>query len=441
MAADTDSSPIYVAESGTSAPPAEFSAEERRILDRINQKVAGSRSVGEAIDFLFESTRSFSPCDRISVALLDEDGERLASYYVRAIYEPVCLKKGFAQELRGSSLEAVIRSGTPRILNDLPAYLAAHPQSVSTRLIVSEGVRSSLTCPLTVEGRIVGVMFRSSRTPSAYGENQIRLHQAVAERLSQAVEKVCLIERLTAANRAYTEMLGFVSHEMKGPLAGLVMEGKILLDGYYGPLASQPAEKVGKMVVRAEYLLGLIRDYLDLAAIDGGDLKLRLKPDVGVVAAVIRPAINLAAPALQENGMTLAQQMPAEEPVLTCDPDLLRIVVVNLLGNAAKYGKRGGEVRLHLACDATTLTLSVWNEGTGFRGLDRSALFRRFSRLPTPEFERIKGTGLGLYTAWRIVQMHGGRIRAESNYGQWAEFVVEIPARGTHDGLAEAVEL
>jgi len=73
------------------------------------------------------------------------------------------------------------------------------------------------------------------------------------------------------------------------------------------------------------------------------------------------------------------------------------------------------------------VALAVWNEGPGFPEAEKSRLFRKFSRLQTPELLKQKGTGVGLYTSWRIVRLHGGRIRADSEEGHWAEFRVELP--------------
>ena len=119
--------------------------------------------------------------------------------------------------------------------------------------------------------------------------------------------------------------------------------------------------------------------------------------------------------------------MPAGLQPVQCDPELLRIVLVNLLGNAVKYGEAGGALRVTLERGPDQLLVRVWNAGPGFREEERPRLFRKFSRLQAPELQGRKGTGVGLYTAWRIVHLHGGRLDAQSQPGQWAEFSVELP--------------
>ena len=104
----------------------------------------------------------------------------------------------------------------------------------------------------------------------------------------------------------------------------------------------------------------------------------------------------------------------------------MRIVMTNLLGNAAKYGKEGGEVRITVICEPSRVEVRVWNEGLGFHEEDRAKLFRRFSRLQDPELRVRRGTGVGLYNSWRIIQLHHGRIRARSEHGSWAEFSFEL---------------
>jgi len=294
---------------------------------------------------------------------------------------------------------------------------------------VREGVRSSMTCPLAVDGRRVGVLFRSARRPWAYDERQARLHAAMAERVGQAIEKAYRIEQLAAANRAYLEMLGFVSHELKGPLAGIVMEGHLLADGYVGDLTAAQRERVARILSRAEYLESLIRDYLDLARVEEeGGLKLERRPGVAVRTEILERAADLAEGFLTQNEMRLKLEVQPPDLTATCDPQGLTIVMTNLIGNAGKYGRRGGEVRVRAWREGGKVLFSVWNEGVGFSEAERGRLFGRFARLQRPEFKAIKGSGVGLYTAWRIVRQHGGRIRAASEEGRWAEFTVELPS-------------
>ncbi len=409
-------------------------AEERTLLRTVNQKIAARPSLRAIVDYLFDNTQALIPCDRMGLAFVDERGEFVTSYYNRAAYEKLWVNQGYRESLHGSSLLEVLRSGLPRIIGDLEAYGRDHPRSRSSRLLIREGVRSSLTCPLSVEGRVVGFIFRSSLQPHAYRPQHIELQMAIAERLSQAVEKAWRIEQLEEANYAYTQMLGFVSHELQSPVASMVTDAQILTQGYLGELTLEQRAKVQSMERKGQYLLSLVREYLDLARVEGGELRLATRSCVDVMNEVLEEAVDIVRPQADAHGMQLMTCMPSPAlPPVCCDPTLLRIVTVNLLDNAIKYGNEGGDIRVKAEVlqdrkNGGRLRISVWNSGPGFSQSQQDQLFRRFSRLDDPALKSRRGTGVGLYNSWRIVQLHKGRITADSKHGEWAEFSFEIPA-------------
>ena len=406
---------------------AEFTPAERDIILEINQRVAVANSIVELIDFVFPRLTALLPCDRIGVSFIEEGGQRLVSHYSVASFDHLILKKGFTQDLRGSSLEMVIHRGVPRIINDLEAYLQDHPDSVSTRLVVDEGIRSSMTCPLAVDGRCIGLLFFSSRQPQAYQDRHVFLQQAIATRFAQAAEKAYRIEQLQSANRDYQEILTFVAHELKIPVASMINGADVLAAGYLGELNDAQRQKVERIAGNGRYLLDLIRDYLDLARLEDNAGAASFTAVTNFAAQVVWPAIELVREQIDERKMVLECMLPAEACALICEAALLRIVVVNLVGNAVKYGAPGGKIRVRMQIDADQVELAVWNEGAGFPPEKQGDLFRRFSRIDTPELKRQKGTGLGLYTCWKIIQQHGGRIWARSQIGAWAEFFFRIP--------------
>ncbi len=407
---------------------AAITEDERAQLRAVNQRIAAKPTLGDVIDYLFDETQGLISCDRMSLAFLEEDGRRVVQRYVRAAYKPLFLEPGFAEDLNGTSLAAVLESGRPRLIGDLREYLLAHPRSRATERLLQEGVRSSLTCPLVVEGRIVGFMFRSARATDAFARRHVELQMAISERLSQAVEKAWRIEQLEEANHAYLEMLSFVSHELKSPVASMVTDARLVADGYFGPLEDGARDKLERLTKKGEYLLELVREYLDLARVEGNELRAGFKPNVSLERAVIEPSIELVRPQLEGREMTVTVDSSQTPRLLAdCDPTLLQIVVVNLLTNAAKYGRRGGRVVVRIKSGYGNVSVSVWNEGPGFSANDRARLFRRFSRLKDPEPGAHRGTGLGLYNAWRIIQLHHGRIHARAQPGEWAEFSFELP--------------
>jgi signal transduction histidine kinase len=424
---------------------APIGAEQRTLLRTVNQKIAARPSLRAIVDYLFERTQPLIPCDRIGLAFVDDSAERVTSYYVRASYPVLFIDKDYSEALHGSSLEEILRTGQPRVIDDLEEYLENHPRSRSTQLLLREGVRSSITCPLSVEGRVLGFVFRSSRQPHTYHTQHIELQMAIAERLSQAVEKAWRIEQLEESDHAYAQMLGFVSHQLKSPVASMVTDAQLLAEGYLGDLTAPQTAKVESIVRKGQFLLGLVGEYLDLARVDSGDPRPRFRSGVDVNREIVEEAVDLLRPQMDEHGMRLSLELPEPSPLVCCDATLLRVVLANLLDNAVKYGAEGGAIRVTVALapprpDAMgRLSIAVWNEGPGFSPTERNRLFRRFSRLDDPALRTRPGTGIGLYSAWRIVQLHKGRFTAESEHGEWARFSFDIPAAAECAELADLV--
>lgn len=227
-------------------------------------------------------------------------------------------------------------------------------------------------------------------------------------------------------NRAYRETLGFVTHELKSPLASIVLGIEAIRDGLLGPVTSEQESVLRSAAHSAEYLRDTIGNYLNLNRIEEGALELKLRP-VRFAPEVIRPVVERFTKLAEERSMRITCEVP-EDLVGTCDPALIGSVFQNLVSNAVKYASAGGEIRIRGARSETadSVRFEVWNEGPGFEPEDGEKMFQKFVRLAAGADTR-SGTGLGLFVSDQIVRRHGGKIWAESEPGRWACFLFELP--------------
>ncbi|MDL1949998.1 diguanylate cyclase, partial [Acidobacteria bacterium ACD] len=168
-------------------------------LGELTRLVSEAETLEEALDHVYETFHEAVPYDRIGYALVDEARGLVRAVWARSASPGTELPAGYTSTLSGSSLSKVLETGEPRILPDLEAYLLAHPSSDSTRRIVADGMRSSLTCPLRARGRPVAFLFFSSTRPGAYDASHVRFLRQIAGQLSLVLDKTRLLDELVSA--------------------------------------------------------------------------------------------------------------------------------------------------------------------------------------------------------------------------------------------------
>lgn len=195
MSADSRDSPSKAGSQGPADPTRVQSDSMLELLRDLTEAINAGKNLDEILDTVYERLRSHIPYDRIGVALVDAVRNRLVLVAVRT-QGPTALRVGYTGPIQGSTLERILTTGRPRILNDLEEYLREKPESASTRLMIQEGMRSSLTLPLIVRGRPVGVMFFSSRAPGVYRDEHVGFLRLISGHLAITVEKTLLLKEL-----------------------------------------------------------------------------------------------------------------------------------------------------------------------------------------------------------------------------------------------------
>jgi signal transduction histidine kinase/CRP-like cAMP-binding protein len=424
---------------GLDAISADCTPLERLMLDTIRHRVAAAESLHEIMDYVFDSVLQVSVCDRLTLAFIDEGGTCADCHWSRATYEPLVLLPCYREDLADSVMEAAGKLSMPVVVNDLEQFSIDHPLNQATHKRLQEGLQACLVSPLLVSGltigglttvgRTIGFLICSSKKKETFNTHQMHIHQAIADNISPVVEKAFRIEQLIQANNDYQEVLAFVNHELQSPIASMVTDARLMAAEYLGALNEKQHHKLQRSIHKGEYLLTLIQDYLNLARLEDLSLRARIQPRVNVLAQVLEPEVELIESQLDAKKMTVQWVDQEGMPEVPCDVGLLRIAVSNLLRNAVKYGREGGIIRIQTALANESISIIVWNQGPGFSKSGRQDLFHKFSRLDDPDLKKEKGTGIGLYSTWRIMQMHRGHVRARSEQGEWAEFTLLLPLR------------
>lgn len=182
--------------------------EEISKLQHLAERVSEAHLFEETLEFIWREFEGIFPCDRLGCALYDPATHVLRSVWAKAKYDRIYLGKGYRASLDGSSLEAMLHDNTPRIINDLETFARFKPSSHSIKLIIKEGGKSSLTCPLiTAGGNRIGFVFFTSCERDAYDERHIAMFKQIAAMLSNSVEKSHLYSRILAEEQRSDKLL------------------------------------------------------------------------------------------------------------------------------------------------------------------------------------------------------------------------------------------
>lgn len=407
-------------------------------LERITTRINAGLLLDDVLDNVFHDFREVIPYERIGLALLEDDGQLVRARWARSDLPLVKINRNFAQPLAGSSLETILRTGQPRILNDLPAYLAAKPASESTRLIVAEGLKSSLTCPLVANGVPIGFIFFSSVRLQAYDAAHVDTFQHIAEQLSVIVEKGRLVSEIAAQKTAIEQrndelrrlndqqnaFLGIAAHDLRSPIGLIQMTAQLLLDPEAQLSREQQTKFTQDILRHTDHMLRLLNDVLDVTQIESGNLSLEETPIE--LADLLAEAVKWHTLVATPKG-TRVQLQPVITGRVMADPLRVRQVVDNLISNAVKYSPPGSLVRVGMQRIDRGWRIAVKDQGPGLTSADRQRLFQDFARLSARPTGGEKSTGLGLAIVRRIVEAHGGQVGAESTPGQGATFWFTLP--------------
>jgi signal transduction histidine kinase len=412
--------------------------QELQKLNQLTSHINAGILLEEILNQVYQDFRDFIPYDRIGIALLEEDGNILRARWSRTDYPDVKLGRGYFAAMAGSSLQKIMDSAQPRILNDLEAYYAAKPDSESTAVILSEGVRSSLTCPLIANGVPIGFMFFSSRHTHTYANQHVEIYRQIAGQLSVIVEKGRLVSELAAQKekieQQYQEVkrlmdlqntfMGIAAHDLRNPLASIQSISELLLTPAFKLEAAEQLEFFNDIRLQTQHMLLLLNDLLDVTRIEAGKLSLDLVySEMGrLLLEAVRRNARLAEP--KGTHVQLADVPPGQVLV---DPTRIRQVLDNLISNAVKYAPPGSLVQVRAFSGEHCWRIEVEDQGPGIRPQEHARLFQDFSRLSAVPTGGEKSTGLGLSISRRVIEAHGGSIGVDSEPGHGSIFWFTLP--------------
>ena len=246
----------------------------------------------------------------------------------------------------------------------------------------------------------------------------------LASRVNSTSDELQRVYReLESASRHKSDFLATMSHELRTPLNAIIGFSEVLHEQMFGELNERQLAYVKDVLEAGRHLLSLINDVLDLAKIEAG----RMELDLTEVALpdVLRSAVSMHSERAGRVNVELALETEPEEIPVTADERRIRQVVFNLVSNAVKFTPANGRIDISAHLDDDHVEVAVADTGPGIATEDLEKIFEEFEQ--TSEGKQVEGTGLGLPLSRRLVELHGGRLWAESAVGRGSTFRFTLP--------------
>jgi len=413
---------------------------ELRLLHDVGLAAASGLRLEETLQAAAEALAAEFPHARVALMLLEPESGALR------IKASVGYRSDMVRSLRLQADEGitgwVARRGQPVLATDVcldPRYVEIDPD-----------VRSELCVPLAAGPLIVGVLNVESTQLNAFMQDDQRLLSTLASNLTMLVERARLFEEAEAAraelqqrakaleeanvrlkelDRLKDQFLANMSHELRTPLNSIIGFSEVLIDGLVGEMTPDQKDCVNDIHFSGEHLLTLINDILDLSKIEAG--RMTLAPAAVDLPLLLAEVQATVAPLLEKKSQTLEAEWDEGLPILIADFLRIKQVLLNLLSNANKFTLFEG--RITLSCrlaDPSTILFSVTDTGIGIKPEDQGLIFEEFRQADGSASREMSGTGLGLAISKRLIEMHGGHVWVESEYGRGSTFSFLLPLAG-----------
>jgi signal transduction histidine kinase len=295
-----------------------------------------------------------------------------------------------------------------------------------------EEIQASLIVPLKIENNLIGILLLGEKlSGEIFGNQELEVLSVLANQAAISLGNAALYEelgrtnaRLLEANQLKSQFLASMSHELRTPLNSIIGFSKVLLNRLDGDLTERQEAYLRSVHSSGTHLLRLINSILDFSRIEAG--KLDVHPEDLDLHDLVNECIDSSVPLVRGKPLKIEKDVPLELPRLRADRTKVKQILLNLLSNAIKFTATG-RVVVRVQPEPDAIHVSVADTGIGIKEHDLARLFEPFHRLNSPLSREAGGTGLGLAISKKFVELHGGRMWAESRENQGSTFHFALP--------------
>ena len=237
-------------------------------------------------------------------------------------------------------------------------------------------------------------------------------------------------EELTLLNKSKDEFISLASHQLRTPATAIKQLLGLLLEGFEDDIPPQILPILQKSYESNERQINIINSLLKVAQIDAG--KVILKREKTDANKLIKEIIDEYNDTFTERKQNLTLKLSDQATTISADKQYLRMAIENLVDNASKYTYENGMINVSTAIQNDMVVVSIKDSGVGIGPQDISSLFEKFKRVNNDLSQKVAGSGLGLYWAQKVIELHGGEITVSSTLNKGTTFQIYLPGEDLH---------
>lgn len=327
----------------------------------------------------------------------------------------------------------VMKTMEPLVIDDV------HTDPLMSKAALPQPYKSIMVIPIIFRDEVIGtLLLKASRERGVFTKREVDLSRMIANSSANAIKNAFLYEgmegkklELEKANKRLLELdnlksdfLAMAAHELRSPLGVINGYLELMLEGIGGPFTPKATAYLTMATEAGRGLTRTVEEILDISVIDSGKLPLNLKQRD--IVKKVKKVLTFMSKAMEDKGLKVHTSFSNNEVMAVFDAGKLEQVLINLLSNAIKFTPPSGDITVDVKKQLDEVIVTVSDTGCGIPADALCMVFDEFYKGQSRE----KGAGLGLSICKRIVELHGGRMLAESRIGEGSSFHFKLPCNG-----------
>lgn len=396
--------------------------EELSVMQRIDRELNASLELDRAMRITLDWAMRQSKADAGFIGFVQDRGVEIMAH--NGYQKEISNYSESMIPLEHPAINEAISSGQPRRIV---------MENISGMGTFLKGARSQMVIPIRREVRVIGLFLLESNSAERFQQDELDFLSRLADHAAIAIANAQLYAQIDAANKAKSQFVSFVAHELKNPMASIKGYTELVTGGMAGPITDMQSKFLATVRSNVDRMNTIVSDLSDLNKIEAGMLKIEFKPTS--VPEVVEEAVRSTRRQIEDKEQKVDINVPEKLPLVWADRNRMIQIAVNLVSNATKYTPNGGNIIIGAENSSQqsdtgeeTQVVHFWvkDTGIGIGPEDQAKIFQQYFRTEISK-SQATGTGLGLNITKNLVEMQGGKIWFDSEVGNGTTFHISIP--------------